>query len=247
MKSRARKEDLCTFKEINNRWFYKDYRIQADPNVHKFVTSYLSELKPDATLLDLGSGNGALPAQLLDSGHNVSSTSWNGKCKIGKNIYEINLDNGFTLDSVGGSKFDVITAIDIIEHVENPWSFLRSCKKSLSDNGIIIVSTPNMDSSRARLECLINGYSSDFSPEQIKHNRHISPIWRPGFIAMTSQAGLKIKESFQFGSFRRHSRLIRTLFLFIEKFLPEHSVGTTSLYILEESSEKLNLDAENIY
>ena len=248
MKSRARKEDLSTLTKIKNGgWFYKDYRIQADPNVHRFVVNYLSEHNSSARLLDLGSGDGALPAQLLDSGLNVSSTSWNGKCKVGKNIYEINLDNGFTLNDVGGSKFDIITAVDIIEHVENPWAFLRSCNESLSDNGIVIVSTPNMESARARLECLIKGYSSDFSPKQIKYNRHISPIWRPGLLAMAAQAGLKIKKSFHFGHYVRHSRFVKLVFLFIEKFLPEHSVGTTSLYILEKKSGKMNLGAENIY
>ena len=40
-------------------------------------------------------------------------------------------------------KFNTIYAGDLIEHVSNPGKFLESCKKSLSENGTIIISTPN--------------------------------------------------------------------------------------------------------
>ncbi len=248
MTIKAIREDLSALTEIRGKgWFYKDYRVQADPNTHRFVVNYLSRLDRIHKILDLGSGNGALPAQILDAGFHVSSTSWNGKCKVGKSIYEINLDNGFTLEDAGGKQFDVITAIDIIEHVENPWAFLRSCENAIKDNGLILVSTPNLECARARLDWLIRGYSSDFSPHQIEYNRHISPIWRPGFLAMTAQAGLIVTESFPFGYYRKHSAFKRFVFQTFEKLLPDHAVGTTILYVLKKSGKRLDLDADNIY
>jgi 2-polyprenyl-3-methyl-5-hydroxy-6-metoxy-1,4-benzoquinol methylase len=40
-------------------------------------------------------------------------------------------------------KFDLIFAGDIIEHLSNPGLFLASCKRNLSHNGRLIITTPN--------------------------------------------------------------------------------------------------------
>lgn len=40
-------------------------------------------------------------------------------------------------------KFDVITALDLIEHLPNPGLFLDSCKRHLKPNGRLILTTPN--------------------------------------------------------------------------------------------------------
>ena len=247
MASKGLQEDLSVFQWKNNGWYYNDCRVQADPHAHRFVVRYLSEHFNEASILDLGSGNGALAAQMLDAGFTVSTTSWNNQCKIGHETYEINLDNGFKPEQVGGKQYNIITAIDIIEHVENPWAFLRSCSRALEDNGLMIASTPNLESARARLEWLLTGCPSDFSPNQIAHNRHISPIWRAGFLAMAAQAGLKVKEQYAFGRYVRNSRLKKKFFLLFEKLLPEHASGTTTLYLLTKTDKALNLGPANIY
>lgn len=247
MATKGLQEDLSIFRQKSDGLFYKDYRIQADPNVHRFTVRYLQERFNNISVLDLGSGNGALPAQLIDAGFDVSSTSWNGKCKVGKKIYEINLDNGFNTGDVGNTQYDVITAIDIIEHVENPWAFLRSCSQAIKDDGIVMVSTPNIESARARIEWLTRGYTSEFSDEQIRTNRHISPIWRLGFMAMAEQAGLKINEQYGFGRYIKNSLFKKQFFLLIEKLLPQHASGTTTLYILSKTDNSLTLGPHNIY
>ncbi len=43
-------------------------------------------------------------------------------------------------------KYDIITAFDVIEHVENPTNLLKELKKKLKKNGIILIYTPNKDS-----------------------------------------------------------------------------------------------------
>lgn len=44
------------------------------------------------------------------------------------------------------NKFDIITVFDVIEHVPNPLVFLKSLKKKMKKNGIILIFTPNIDS-----------------------------------------------------------------------------------------------------
>jgi len=44
--------------------------------------------------------------------------------------------------------FDLITLLDVIEHIQKPnlFNFLKSVKNSLTENGILIIQTPNMQS-----------------------------------------------------------------------------------------------------
>lgn len=45
--------------------------------------------------------------------------------------------------SLGSRRFDSIVAGELIEHLENPYAFLRSLRGYLADDGKVILSTPN--------------------------------------------------------------------------------------------------------
>ena len=47
-------------------------------------------------------------------------------------------------------KYDLIIAIELIEHIENPFHFVREIAKSLNPNGQAILTSPNILSIRSR-------------------------------------------------------------------------------------------------
>jgi SAM-dependent methyltransferase len=47
------------------------------------------------------------------------------------------------LPTLEGRLFDTIICGEFIEHLENPYKFLRDCRKLLQNNGLLILSTPN--------------------------------------------------------------------------------------------------------
>jgi len=49
------------------------------------------------------------------------------------------------LDQQHDARYDVITAFDIIEHLERPREFLRSARRLLRPGGSIVISTPDAD------------------------------------------------------------------------------------------------------
>lgn len=55
------------------------------------------------------------------------------------------LGSDFACLETTDARFDIVTAFDVIEHVENPLGFLQLLSRVLSPRGIIIVSTGNLD------------------------------------------------------------------------------------------------------
>lgn len=57
--------------------------------------------------------------------------------------FGFNITYGDACNFVMEDKYDVIVAGDIIEHLTNFDGFFKSCSMNLTDNGVILVSTPN--------------------------------------------------------------------------------------------------------
>src|SRR5205085_2662662 len=47
--------------------------------------------------------------------------------------------------------YDVVTAFDVLEHVEEPVDFMAGLSRLLKPNGLLFLSTPDLDSLTARL------------------------------------------------------------------------------------------------
>lgn len=56
--------------------------------------------------------------------------------------------------------FDVITAGDLIEHLDNPGGFLESVKKHLGKEGVLVISTPNPFWWKTWIHVLVKGNAS---------------------------------------------------------------------------------------
>ena len=110
-------------------WFYDGLRIQAELETHQFTVGYArAHWAAETKVLDVATGQGALAKQLLDAGFRVSCTSWNDECRVPVPIYRLDLDHPFGPADVGRQRFPLVCCIEIIEHVENPAAFLRSCR-----------------------------------------------------------------------------------------------------------------------
>lgn len=57
----------------------------------------------------------------------------------------------FPHKNVLGQKFDVILLVDVIEHVVDPVSLLRSCQEHMAPGGVFIVITPDISSMAAKV------------------------------------------------------------------------------------------------
>lgn len=67
---------------------------------------------------------------------------------------------------------DRVMLIEVIEHLEAPWSALRKAARLLAPGGRIVVSTPNLATLRNRLELGVRGGLTSFRAD---YQPHISP------------------------------------------------------------------------
>ena len=63
--------------------------------------------------------------------------------KLGWNIYYGDAENLKEVKDLQNQKFDVIIALELIEHLSNVGKFLEGVRELLSNKGVLILSTPN--------------------------------------------------------------------------------------------------------
>jgi 2-polyprenyl-3-methyl-5-hydroxy-6-metoxy-1,4-benzoquinol methylase len=71
--------------------------------------------------------------------------------------------------SEGLAPADRVMMVEVIEHLEAPWSALRAAARLLAPGGRIVVSTPNLGTLRHRLELVARGTLTSFRPGYAPH------------------------------------------------------------------------------
>lgn len=123
-------------------WSSSNTNLRPDQAIAKNIV--VNRFKNGCNVLDVGCYTGALlsslPSQYIKYGIEMSKEAANASAKLGINIIGADLYNIST-----ELKFDLIIAIDVIEHTQNPAEFLKKLSSMLSDDGEIIISTGNSD------------------------------------------------------------------------------------------------------
>lgn len=132
------------------------------------------------TILDLGSGEGYNAARLAEGLETqkvdfritcIDITDARFKLKHRENITmelrDLNAD--FAL-----GHFDFVVGTEILEHVENPYHFLRMCLRNLSPEGVCYLTTPNPEHIFSLIKQFLLGRPMWFSVDE--PSGHIMPI-----------------------------------------------------------------------
>lgn len=153
----------------------------AVPGAHDLLYKFLKPIlesyqKPE--ILEVGAGHGAFTQKLWNEGYAVSA------CDLFPEIFyfdkvickkvDISKELPYPNDS-----FDIVLAIEVMEHIHDHNLFFRECHRILKKGGLFIFSTPNILSLKSRIRFLFTGFYYSFKPldhANLDGMQHISSL-----------------------------------------------------------------------
>lgn len=153
---------------------------------------------PGVRAADLGSGPGAMAARLRLLGCDVVAVDRDAKGFEAKVPHIcLDFDQADFASQIGAASFDLVTAIEVIEHVESPIGFLRNIGRLISSGGAAVLTTPNVDCLPARSKFLLKGKIRTM--DEHSEPTHISPVFLDLFQRQfLPRAGLRLREHLVF-------------------------------------------------
>lgn len=151
-----------------------------------------------AQVLELGCGDGSMSrllrerceAHIIGIDHNPDIV-WQAQ-RYCDYVFTEDLDDPHSLDALEGEKFDVITLVDVLEHLQHPEALLQRLKPLLLDEGQILISIPNIAHSSVRLE-LLNG-RFDYESAGILDATHLKFFTAESVQALLAEAGFTVND-----------------------------------------------------
>lgn len=181
---------------------------------HSSIRKDIVPLVPQAnSLLDIGGGTGATARYLRDIGR-VSAIS----------VMDAVIEQyGADLDSFSradlndhvavaaylekAGPFDVVTMLDVLEHLIDPWSFVDVVARAVRPGGVLIASIPNVQHISVSSDLLFGG-KWDYADAGLLDRTHLRFFVKDTAIAMMSRPGLSVQSCQPAPIGRRRDQLI---------------------------------------
>ncbi|MGB9980279.1 class I SAM-dependent methyltransferase [Methanobacterium sp.] len=148
----------------------------------------------DKKVLDVGCATGNIAKILSEKGCEVTGIEMDPKSakiasKYCKNIIIKDLES---LDNLNCpyNYFDVLLFADILEHLKSPVDTLRKLKKYLHNDGIIIITVPNVTYWEIRLSFLLGKF--EYNDYGILDKTHIRFFTKSSALSLLKNAGFKL-------------------------------------------------------
>jgi len=154
----------------------------------------------DKYVLEVGAGPGSITKHLQSTGDckvvalEIDEDAIEILKPYCQKVYKANLNDSTWPNLVSDDGlFDTIVAADVLEHVYDPWSTLKSMTGLLSENGEIVISLPHVGHSSV-VACLLD---EDFKYRDwgLLDRTHIRFFGLKNIQALFNDAGLHIKEA----------------------------------------------------
>lgn len=187
---------------------YKGLLIRCAPGTHEAAAGLLAlNGVAGVPAMDLAAGSGAFLARLREKGFSdlyaaeVDCSRFELPGVEPINV-DLNTDFGSVIDAqLGGKRFGLISAIEIIEHLDSPRHFLKEVRNLLRDDGYALITTPNVANFTGRIRFLLDGELRQFRLSDYHFQRHISPLTDVQMRIMLKEVGFDLVQAITVGTF----------------------------------------------
>ena len=169
-----------------------DFKPDRHSSHRKIIRHIIKLNKKGLRILDIGCSKGFIGKQLSKNNEFYGIEISKDDAKIAKKYYKkiIIADLDRAKPKYKADFFDAIIMTDVIEHLKDPIGTMAHFKKFLKDDGIMIISVPNVANTYVRLKLLFGNF--DYETRGILDNTHLRFFTLKSFRAALKKAGLII-------------------------------------------------------
>jgi len=145
--------EIAKFSELAHRWWDPNSEFKPLHEINPLRLKWIDKLAPLAgkKVLDVGCGGGILAEAMAGTGATVSGIDLSEKAlKVAKlHLYESGKSVDYQLLSAEdyadqhAGEFDVVTCMEMLEHVPDPASVVAACSRLVKPGGWVFFSTLN--------------------------------------------------------------------------------------------------------
>jgi SAM-dependent methyltransferase len=179
------------------RLIFKGKKQHHRDKNYAFELRQIKKIKNGGKLLDVGTNMGFFLKKAQELGFETEGVEPSPSLsKIAREQFKLKIHTSFLQEAKLPKKsFDVITLIDVFEHVTNPKELLFACNDILKDDGIIAIKVPNGNYNEFKMvlsKKFGNAINMDFW-NCCEHVVHYSP---KTFTKMVESCGFKVQSLF---------------------------------------------------
>jgi len=145
--------EIRKFEQLASRWWDRNSEFKPLHDINPLRANWIDTLAPVAEqhILDVGCGGGILCEALAQRGATVTGIDMGDaplavgnlhKLESGVSVsYEKSTAEDYALSHAG--RFDIVTCLEMLEHVPDPGSVVRACAEMTKPGGTVFFSTIN--------------------------------------------------------------------------------------------------------
>lgn len=194
--------EIAKFSELAHRWWDPNSEFRPLHEINPLRLKWIDTLAPLAgrKVLDVGCGGGILAEAMAGAGATVSGIDLSEKAlKVAKlHLYESGRQVDYQLVSAEdyaeqhAGEFDVVTCMEMLEHVPDPASVVAACARLVKPGGWVFFSTLNRNPKSYLLAVIGAEYVLKLLP---RGTHDYAKFIKPAELArMAREAGLDTEE-----------------------------------------------------
>lgn len=194
--------EIAKFEALASRWWDKNSEFKPLHDINPLRANFIDQRSPVAqkTLIDVGCGGGILAESLALRGADVTGIDMGEAPLSVARLHALETGVALNYEQITAEDkaaqmpgaFDVVTCMEMLEHVPDPSSVVKACAQLVKDGGDVYFSTINRNPKAYAFAILGAEYILKLLP---KGTHEYSKFIRPSELAQWLRAaGLELQE-----------------------------------------------------